>query len=405
MHERSWRVNAFPNNTLQLKPTQYNAHMADPQSLFDLRAVHPGKILRQMMDERGWKAEELASITGISRQMVYYILTGKSNVTPETAARLAAALGNSAEEWVKWDALYRLSSAEADTAGIGRMARLYDAAPIRDMQKRGWIKPTADPTELEAELTHFFGRNPIDEDVSLPIATKRTIVMPTLNAAEKAWCYRAKQLGKLVPANTFVPEMLNQSEKKLRKLAAFRKEIRHIPKVLAECGIRFLIIEPLPNVRIDGATLWIDTEPVIAMSVRHDRIDGFWFTLMHEFAHVRHGDASVDTELVDSVKGIAVRLVEEDAEKIANQEAANSLIPRTELNSFIGRVGPFYPKERVVQFAHRIKIHPGIVVGQLQHRNEIGYSALRKMLVTIRDIITSTALTDGWNQEVAPSVV
>jgi len=379
--------------------------MSDSQQLFDLRAIHPGKMLRQLMDERGWKPEELASITGISRQMIYYILTGKSNITPETATRLAAALGNTAEEWIKWDALFKLASTDTDTSAIGLMARLYAVAPIRDMQRRGWIKTTADPSELEQELTNFFGRNPMNEDVSLPVAAKRTILMPTLNVAEKAWCFRARQLGKLVPAAQFTPEMLDQTEKKLRKLAAFRKETRHVPKVLAECGIRLVIIEPLPGVRIDGATLWLDTEPVIAMSLRYDRIDGFWFTLMHEFSHVRHGDASVDTELVDGVRGVAVRLVEEEAEMMANREAANSLIAQTELNSFIGRVGPFYPRERVIQFAHRMKIHPGIVVGQLQHRNEIGYSALRKMLVTIRDTITSTALTDGWNQEVSPSVV
>jgi len=337
--------------------------------------------------------------------MIYYILTGKSNITPETATRLAAALGNTAEEWIKWDALFKLASTDTDTSSIGLMARLYAAAPVRDMQRRGWIKTTADPAELEQELTSFFGCNPISEEVSLPVAAKRTILMPTLSIAEKAWCFRARQLGRLVPAAQFMPEVLNQTEKKLRKLAAFRKETRHVPKVLAECGIRLVIIEPLPGVRIDGATLWLDSEPMIAMSLRCDRIDGFWFTLMHELVHVRNGDASVDTELVDGVKGIAVRLVEEEAEMIANQQAANSLIPRTDLNSFIGRVGPFYPRERVIQFAHKMKIHPGIVVGQLQHRNEIGYGSLRKMLVTIRETVTSTALTDGWNQTVSPSVV
>jgi len=59
----------------------------------------------------------------------------------------------------------------------------------------------------------------------------------------------------------------------------------------------------------------------------------------------------------------------------------------------------------VVQFANKVKIHPGIVVGQLQHRNELGYSALRDMLVKIREVVTTTALTDGWNQNLAPGSV
>ena len=37
-----------------------------------------------------------------------------------------------------------------------------------------------------------------------------------------------------------------------------------------------------------------------------------------------------------------------------------------------------------------------IVVGQLQHRGEIAWANLRKMLVPVREIVSQTALTDGW---------
>jgi HTH-type transcriptional regulator/antitoxin HigA len=160
-------------------------------------------------------------------------------------------------------------------------------------------------------------------------------------------------------------------------------------------------------VRIDGAAFWLSAdEPVIAVSLRHDRIDGFWFTVMHEYAHIRAGDAlSVDTDLVDEMKGIAVTLVEDEKERLANERAADALVPRSELWSFISRVGPYYSKERVIQFAHMMKIHPGIIVGQLQYRKELGYSALRGLLAKVRDIVISTALTDGWNQTITPGMV
>jgi len=69
--------------------------MGDTSPLFDM-AVHPGKNLRQKMEEKGWTQDELAAITGLSRQTIYFIIRGKSNITPETAARLAAAFGQSA---------------------------------------------------------------------------------------------------------------------------------------------------------------------------------------------------------------------------------------------------------------------------------------------------------------------
>ncbi|HME11194.1 MAG TPA: helix-turn-helix domain-containing protein [Bryobacteraceae bacterium] len=378
--------------------------MDETPRLFDMRSIHPGKILRQIMAEKGWTQDELATITGISRQTIYMIMSGRSNVSAETAARFAAAFGNTAEEWIKWDGLYRLAALEADLDDVGKLSRLYQLAPIRDMQRRGWIEATASPQELESELTRFFGSNPLVEDISLPIAARKPVVSSTLNSAEKAWCFRARQLAASMLVEPFNADKLDRAERKLRDLAAYPREARHIAKVLSQYGIRFVVIEPLPGGRIDGATLWMDNEPIIALSIKDDRIDGFWFTLMHEFAHVRNGDASVDTDLIDGTKGIVVRLVEEEAERVANEQAANFLVPRTEMNSFIRRVGPLYSRERIIQFANRMKIHPGIIVGQLQHREEVGYSALREFLVKVRDSVTSTALTDGWNQVISPNL-
>jgi HTH-type transcriptional regulator/antitoxin HigA len=191
----------------------------------------------------------------------------------------------------------------------------------------------------------------------------------------------------------------------LRKLAAHPKEARYLPRVLADHGVRFVVVEPLAGVRIDGATLWDDIGPIIAVAIRHDRVDGFWFTVMHEFSHVRHGDPnSVDRSMVDPEEGVLVRLAADQAEDRADKEAADSLIPTKEIESFIGRVGPLYSRDRIIQFANRIRIHPGIIVGQLQYRGEIGYGSMRDQLVKIREIVVSTALTDGWGQAISPSV-
>ena len=381
--------------------------MGFSQPLFDLAPTHPGRILRRMMEERGWDPLELAAITGLSVQTIYSLLASRSNVSLETAARLAQAFGNSIEEWARWDAVYRASLLEEDFSSIGRLAKLYQLAPIREMQRRGWISTTADATQLEAELTKFYGSNPLEGDVMITIAAKRTIAMPNLNPAESAWCFRARQLAAAMIVAAFDPKKLDATERRLRRLAASPKEARHLPQVLADVGIRFVIVEPLAGSKIDGAAFWIDSEPVIAISLRYDRIDGFWFTVMHEFSHIKYGDAfSADTELViEGNTGIAVALVEDEAEKRANKQAANSLLPSDEFDSFVRRVGPFYPKERIIQFANKVKIHPGIIVGQLQKREEIGYGSLREMLVKVRDVVIATALTDGWNQSIPPGLV
>ena len=74
----------------------------------------------------------------------------------------------------------------------------------------------------------------------------------------------------------------------------------------------------------------------------------------------------------------------------------NFTIPKSELDSFIVRVRPLYSEQRIMLFAKRIGVHPGLVVGQLQYRDEVPYTHFHKYLVKVREIITQTALTDGW---------
>jgi HTH-type transcriptional regulator/antitoxin HigA len=85
-----------------------------------------------------------------------------------------------------------------------------------------------------------------------------------------------------------------------------------------------------------------------------------------------------------------------DIETRANRDAAEMLIPKQTMDSFISRTHPFYYTEKIIQFANLIKIHPGIIAGQLQHRKKIDWAANRQMLVKVRDILISGAMTDGW---------
>ena len=297
----------------------------------------------------------------------------------------------------------RLAQVQNDPGEIVKRVKLFEAAPIRDMQRRGWIPETKEIGGLESELKQFFETDEIDDDMGFPVATRRTIKLPRLNKAERAWCFRARHLAKAVHTEVFRESWLETTERELRRLAAYPKEATKVSEILIASGIRFVVVEPLPRARIDGATFWLDeSTPVIAMSLRFDRIDSFWFTLMHELSHVRHADAlSVDTDLEEGMKASGEK-PEDESEKRANAESSASLLPPDELDSFIRRVGPLYSKPRIIQFAHRMKIHPGIIVGQLHHKAEIGPSSNREMLAKIRHAVVETALTDGWGR-IAPS--
>lgn len=368
----------------------------------DGKPVSPGECLRQMLKDRGWTQEDLAAITGRSRQQIIDIVSGRRGITPEMAVVLAAAFGNAPSFWAGLDIGYRLSLVNEDAGQVIRRAKLFDLAPLKDMQRRNWIKPTKDMAELEAELKRFFGQDSLDAEPEFPVFAKKTARLADLNTSQRAWCFRAKQMASALVVNPFDPSKLNVAQERLRELAAYPKESRHLPEVMGQAGIRFVVVEPLPSIKMDGAAFWLDDHsPVIAVSLRIDRIDAFWFCVMHEFAHIRHGDGlSVDPELAGDVRSISPP--QDEAERRADNAAAAMLVPPEELASFIRRVGPLYAKTRIIQFAHRIKMHPGIIVGQLQYRGEIGYAANREMLPKIRSVVTETALTDGWEKTISP---
>jgi HTH-type transcriptional regulator / antitoxin HigA len=173
------------------------------------------------------------------------------------------------------------------------------------------------------------------------------------------------------------------------------EEIRQVPKILAAAGLRFVVVEFLKGAKIDGAAFWLDdSSPVIAMSLRFDRINNFWFVLRHEIEHILRRDGTViDIELTETLERKSPVSLQEDR---ANTAAGDFLVPRHELEGFITRVRPLFSDQRILLFAKRIGVHPGLVVGQLQHRNEVPYTHFHKHLVKIREIVMQTALTDGW---------
>src|SRR5580658_874138 len=298
----------------------------------------PGQALRAVLEEKGWTQEEAATVTGTSRQTIAQILSDKSGITAEMAITFAAAFGNTPSYWLKVDAEYRLRQAKRGSGDIERRAKVFALAPIRDMQKRGWIKDTKNIDEIEEDLKQFFGVPVLDPPPQFSVATKRSASSPpNLTPAQRAWCFRARSLAQAIQVAQFNPELKVTWEltEKLRELAAYPKEARHLPKLFAEYGIRFVVVEPLPGARIDGAAFWLnELSPVIAMSVRYDRIDNFWFTVMHECSHVRHGDAlSVDVDIEHDESHPDVCLALDLSEQRANVEAASYLIPASELDS------------------------------------------------------------------------
>lgn len=360
----------------------------------------PGDFIREELEERGWSQADLAKIIGQDESNVSKIIAGKTAITPTTAKQLANAFGTSAQFWMNLETAYRLANSDdGDDTTVRRAAEIYELAPVREMERRQWIKRTDSVAALEQELTRFFGV-PLEDKPRLRAAARASVRSDdeSLTPAQVAWCTRAIQLATPLRVEPMTTQGFAKGVDQLRSLTMQPDQARLVPRILASMGIRFVVVEHLPQTRIDGAALWTDVGPVIAMSVRFDRIDNFWHTLFHEISHIRHRDESVlDVDIAgdERIQGL------KDLEQRADFEAADTLLPQSKLESFILRVQPMFSKARIIQFAKVNGVHPGIVVGQLAHRKAIEFYHSREMLVKIRDFVTSEAITDGWGKVVA----
>jgi len=365
------------------------------------KAIPPGEHLRDEIEERGWTQSDLARILGRPVKVVNEILNGKRAITIETAKELSRALGTSAELWINLESAYRLATSTSVCGDdpIARRAKLFDKAPVSEMIRRGWIKDSQDVGGMERELQRFFGLDSVDTPVSAPRTAARTGLVPTtdFNSSQTAWLHRVVQLSRGVSVQPFDIGRFRQGMGLLRTLAGFTDQVRQVPRALADLGIAIVIVEHLKGTRIDGACVWLrEDKPVIALSLRFDRIDWFWHTLMHEVMHVENEDhLSLDEAVEDGFSATTPAF-----EKRADEAAANYLIPTHEMENFILRAGPLYSREKIVGFASRVGVHPGIVVGQLHHRGELEYSFHRKLLEKVRPIAVRSTLTDGWGNTV-----
>lgn len=361
----------------------------------------PGEFLRDELEARGWTQTEFAEILGRPIRTVNEILMGKRGITAGTAKEISAALGTSAAFWLNLEAAYQLSRSDPAPERIAREAKLRERYPVREMIRRGWIEGSDNVRVLEARVMQFFEINSLEETPRLAHAARKSgdlIDYAELSPTQEAWLFRVKQVATAVQVGKYSEDALRESLSRLHALMSEPEEVRHVPAILAECGVRFVVVEPLPSSKIDGVCFWLDGSawsPVIGMSLRYDRIDNFWFVLRHEIEHVLRRDASLDLDLGPDMETLDPDLPEQ--ERIANAAAADFCVPSQRFAGFIQRVQPLYSEQRVIGFARTVGVHPGIVVGQLQKK--LGrYDYLRKHLVKVRDVVTQSAMTDGYGR-------
>lgn len=371
----------------------------------------PGQYVQWLLDQRGWTQEVLATVLDVSLSNVSRIITDRVTLDAERAIALSDVFGVSPESFLDVQKKYELTQAKMrvrrDPERATR-AHLYSKLPVKEMIDRGWIvaESIRDTARIEQELARFFAvETTADIPTLLPHSAKKTDAGSPATPEQLAWLYRAQAIAREQIVGRYSPAAVRAAIDQLSGLRSKAENIKKVPVILAEAGVRFVVVEKLGSSKIDGVCFWLnDMAPVVGMSVRFDRIDNFWFVLRHECEHVLKGhgrrDGRLDVGLEGTQAGTGPDIPEE--ERIANAAASDFCVPHEQMENFFERKNPYFLERDVLGFAATVGAHPGLVVGQLQHR--LGrYDRFRPYLVKVRQHIVASAVVDGWGHPYAIS--
>jgi len=373
----------------------------------DQKHKTPGQLITSLLEEKGWTKRATATILGISDAALSKIAGDKQAVSAELAVALEEIFGVGAEEFLRLQQGYDLARARyASKPNPKRAARvkIHSDLPVAEMISRGWLA-VDNPKDIESidrDLMRFFRQSDIEHVVALPFAAKKTNQDEPLSLGQLAWLYRVQNVARdMLVTSRFSPHRENEVVSKLRPLLASPEAAREVPRVLQDAGIRFLVVEGLKGTKIDGVCLWLDdSSPVIALTMRHDRMDNFWFVLRHELEHVFRGHGK-QAPIVDAdIEASAPIGDRADDEVVANAAAADFCAPPARIDSFIARKAPLFPERDFLGLARVLGVHPSLVAGQIRFKTK-RFDLFSRHIVKIRSSVLPSSIVDGWG-DIAP---
>lgn len=329
------------------------------QEHFPIAKPDPVTAIKFRMGQQGLTNKDLVPYMGAASK-VSEVLNGKRPLSLNMIRKLSSGLGISADVLIQAPELTAANDLEIEWSDF----------PIAEMLKRGYFEgfsgKLSELKEYAVEhLNSFFTSVP--NGLQLKPALLRSSAHLRSNDKETdefaVWAWQVRVLQKAqeeqLPAN-YTAGTVNLAW--MQKLARFSWSVQGpllAKEFLNKHGIH-LVIEPhLPKTYLDGAVcLRCNGNPVIALTLRHDRVDSFWFTLMHELAHIAlHLDGS-ESWYLDDLDSTHSDKAEQEADALASE----ALLPAAKLKDH-----KVANADDIKQLAKVLEISPCIIAGRLRH--------------------------------------
>jgi HTH-type transcriptional regulator/antitoxin HigA len=335
---------------------------------FPKRVPEPLEAIRFRMEQQNLKQRDLVPYIG-SPSKVSEVLSGKRPLTLSMMRALHSHLGIPASVLLR----------ERDSVEETSESIPWDRFPLKEMIERGWISGPIRHDKPERLLAPFFA--PVGSPMQIAALFKKTENTRSARSINQyalaAWSARVMiRATEEPPKADYKPNSVNlKFMTEVARLSWSESGPRLAQEFLRKHGIP-LIIEPhLSSTHLDGAAIMYGLDrPIIGLTIRHDRLDNFWYCLMHELAHISLHYGQGFTHFFDNLD---VRESSDPREQEADRLAGRALIPEEEWNKSPAK--NLRSPEAAQHLARKLRIHPAIVAGRMRHESG-SYKVLNQMI-------------------------
>jgi addiction module HigA family antidote len=331
-------------------------------------------MLLEYLEANGWNQRGLARRTGLTPKTISEVCSGKGPITPATALALEKVFQRPAHLWLNLQRQFDEAVARTRSRETASAWREWSAGfPLKKMREYGWLFAEGDD-DVDALLSFFAVSSPdswmaVWENVD--VAYRQTRKIQLRQQATIAWLRAAELVASEIQTAPFDEARFRAAVIELRSCTRMKadKIMKPVQETCAAAGVAIVWVRELPHTGISGCARWLSSRrALIALTLRYKTDDQLWFTLFHEAGHIllhRKERPFVLDNVADEPEDEAVDPQMRRFEDEADRFAADTLIPPESLDVFLKTAR--FDNEDIYDFADKVGVGPGIVVGRLQN--------------------------------------
>jgi HTH-type transcriptional regulator/antitoxin HigA len=340
-------------------------------------ATHPGLLLADEMEANGYSQIDLAKLIDIKRSQLNEIIKGKRNINADLALLLEKAMGIDADFWMEAQKNYDLDKARIEAKNkeqleaieVWNVAKVF--IPVAFYKKEQVI--SGNPVTDNQKIRKIYGVSNLDQLATMSVQShyhrfKKSTKLKTDVVNIMGWVKLVQYKAVEVIVPTFNHENQEQLITDLRAILLINKDtLNKVQNKLHDYGIKLVYQVKGEKTPVDGVSFWSNGNPAIGMTLRHNRLDNFAFTLFHELGHIYKHLVNNDTaEFIDlETKNEEEEYKNSAEEKQADHFALDNLIKDEDWNQFKKNLEYNNNDVAMMAFAKQVKIHPSIVRGRV----------------------------------------